>query len=360
MSKISELSQCLAGKFTITQSDADMFVRELFSVIKEYLETDKIVKVKGLGTFKLVEMNARETIDINTRERILIEGRNKISFTPENAVRNRINSPFAQFEAIEIDDDTIFEEIDSRYLVEEEPSAADETEEVPAPAEEEPVNSPVHEEPVAGTTETAEQEEEPAQKPETVVIDTSGCEDLMREGITHSRTIVRLLYAILILIAAGVIAVAGYFCYQVVTDNSGLHVAPAAAETEDNAAAAAEDNVATAPVDKDNTAVAGQGNKPLPEAATPDAPASEDDVQQSLYNKDPRVRTGAYVITGLDTIVTVQPGQTFKGICKAYLGSGMECYVEVFNNGMKDVKAGDKIKIPKVVSKKRLKRAARN
>ncbi len=74
---------------------------------------------------------------------------------------------------------------------------------------------------------------------------------------------------------------------------------------------------------------------------------------QAEYNKDARVRLGAYEITGLDREVVVLQGQTFKGICKAYLGDGMECYVEVFNGGKKEAAAGDTIKIPKLKFKKR-------
>lgn len=115
MSKISELSHCLVSRYTVSQADADRFVREFFNVVKTNLELDKIVKIKGLGTFKLVETSLRETIDINTRERITVGGNRRIVFTPETAVRNRINSPFQQFETLEVSGSTDFSEIDSKY-----------------------------------------------------------------------------------------------------------------------------------------------------------------------------------------------------------------------------------------------------
>ena len=71
----------------------------------------------------------------------------------------------------------------------------------------------------------------------------------------------------------------------------------------------------------------------------------------SDYNYDVRIRTGAYIIVGTDRVVTVKSGQTLASISKANLGPGMECYVEVYNN-RKQVKAGDKIKIPKLKLKK--------
>ncbi|MDO4197117.1 MAG: HU family DNA-binding protein, partial [Prevotellaceae bacterium] len=115
MSKIKQLSQCLVEKYNLSQHDADTFVAEMFSIIRENLAYDGIVKVKGLGTFKLAEMNARESVNVNTGERITIEGRNKISFTPENSVRDRINAPFSAFESIDLAEDIDFSLIDQKY-----------------------------------------------------------------------------------------------------------------------------------------------------------------------------------------------------------------------------------------------------
>ena len=116
MSKLNKLSLCLTDKFPLSDVDSDNFVSTLFTIIRERLESDRLVKVKGLGTFKLTEMNARDSVDINTGERIRIEGRYKLSFTPENAVRDRINSPFASFESVDLDDENIdFASIDEKY-----------------------------------------------------------------------------------------------------------------------------------------------------------------------------------------------------------------------------------------------------
>ena len=76
------------------------------------------------------------------------------------------------------------------------------------------------------------------------------------------------------------------------------------------------------------------------------AKASKPVANNSEYNKDPRVRTGAYIITGIASTVTVRQGQTIESISKSHLGPGMECYVEAVNGGKKTVSAGDKVNIP--------------
>ncbi len=147
MSKIKQLSQCLVEKYNLSQHDADVFVAEMFSIIRENLAYDGIVKVKGLGTFKLAEMNARESVNVNTGERITIEGRNKISFTPENSVRDRINAPFSAFESIDLAEDIDFSLIDQKYdeeLAEPEPELPEHSEqpEIPEPLSPELPESP--------------------------------------------------------------------------------------------------------------------------------------------------------------------------------------------------------------------------
>ena len=114
MNKISELSSVLVAKYGLSQKEADAFVVQMFDVINSGLQSsDKQVKVKGLGTFKIQSVNARESIDVNTGERIVIEGRNKISFTPETSLKNRVNLPFSQFETVIINDGVDFSDIEN-------------------------------------------------------------------------------------------------------------------------------------------------------------------------------------------------------------------------------------------------------
>lgn len=97
---IQDLADGLVLRRGLPKKDADVFVRSVFEIIGEYLQTDKIVKVKGLGTFKLVTVDSRESVDVNTGERILIKEYTKINFTPDPVLRDAVNKPFAQFETV--------------------------------------------------------------------------------------------------------------------------------------------------------------------------------------------------------------------------------------------------------------------
>lgn len=97
---IQDLADGLVLRRGLPKKDADVFVRSVFEIIGEYLLTDKIVKVKGLGTFKLVTVDSRESVDVNTGERIVIKKYTKINFTPDPVLRDAVNKPFAQFETV--------------------------------------------------------------------------------------------------------------------------------------------------------------------------------------------------------------------------------------------------------------------
>lgn len=130
MSKISlsDLAQRLAEKSGISLQDAELFIRKMFDVANEGLQSDKLVKMKWLGTFKVMAVKDRESVDVNTGERIIIEGRDKISFTPDNILKEIVNKPFAQFETIVVNDGVDFDEIDRKFEnAEEDGSAFDST-----------------------------------------------------------------------------------------------------------------------------------------------------------------------------------------------------------------------------------------
>ena len=101
---IRELAMALVRKHDITQKDAERFVTLMFDTLNEGLETDKLVKLKGLGTFKVTNVSARKSIDVNTGEPIVIESRDKISFTPDNTMRDLVNRPFSQFETVVVNE----------------------------------------------------------------------------------------------------------------------------------------------------------------------------------------------------------------------------------------------------------------
>lgn len=117
MSKISlsDLAQRLAEKSGISLQDAELFIRKMFDVANEGLQSDKLVKMKWLGTFKVMAVKDRESVDVNTGERIIIEGRDKISFTPDNILKEIVNKPFAQFETVVVNDGVDFDEIDRKF-----------------------------------------------------------------------------------------------------------------------------------------------------------------------------------------------------------------------------------------------------
>lgn len=130
MSKISlnDLAQRLAEKSGISLQDAELFIRKMFDVANEGLQSDKLVKMKWLGTFKVMAVKDRESVDVNTGERIIIEGRDKISFTPDNILKEIVNKPFAQFETVVVNDGVDFDEIDRKFEnAEEDGSAFDST-----------------------------------------------------------------------------------------------------------------------------------------------------------------------------------------------------------------------------------------
>lgn len=117
MSKISlsDLAQRLVEKSGISLQDAELFIRKMFDVANEGLQSDKLVKMKWLGTFKVMAVKDRESVDVNTGERIIIEGRDKISFTPDNILKEIVNKPFAQFETVVVNDGVDFDEIDRKF-----------------------------------------------------------------------------------------------------------------------------------------------------------------------------------------------------------------------------------------------------
>ncbi len=379
MSRIESLGKCLVERYGLTRKDAESFVSEMFAVIRDSLEKERVVKVKGLGTFKLADMNPRESVDVNTGERILIEGRAKVSFTPENAVRDRINSPFAQFETVEIGDDVDFSDIDDKYSTAEEPEEQPErvqkkepepevarkepdavtSDQTAEPAEEElhSVDNAVEAAPVAPETVDGQTEEtavDPVEETrETPAAHNPFCEELIREGITHSRKIIRLLYVMLGLIVVAMLIGALYLGYKIGTgvleQKTDSPEKPAAKVVVVKAKPAVVKPVAAA----ETTDTAQTQEKTASEQEQKVDSAS---LMQAEYDKDVRVRTGAYRIVGLSKVVTVQAGQTFEGICRAHFGDGMECYVEAFNGGKRDFKTGDEIKIPLLKLKKRMNR----
>ena len=186
MAKIQDLAKYLSAKHKIQQKEAERFLTAVVDVLNDGLHYEKLVKVKGLGTFKVIDVKNRESVDVNTGERILIEGRPKITFTPDAVMKDLVNKPFAQFETVVLNEGVTFDNLpeesevpladepepqpEIEQLMEEkpapEPVAEDEQPEeiiIPQETESKPV-APLAEMPVAEVPEPEAPEETPAEE----------------------------------------------------------------------------------------------------------------------------------------------------------------------------------------------------
>ena len=398
---IQEIAEVLVVRNGLDKTEANRLVAEMFALIQERLETDKIVKVKGLGTFKVVGVEARESVSVRTGQRVVIDGHSKISFIPDAIMKDLVNKPFSQFETVVLNDGVDFEDLKA-----EEQNVAvtieEETEEVSTPIEEENTASEsieekpivpesVEEEPVAPSVQPLmevvdhepaadDSEEEPTsddvknEADEHDADDEPATDDIADEPLfeenSQSSWLRWLLGGLLVLALMAASAYGGYYfgsqkqVQPVVPDTIVIHdtvtvapidtVATEATETIDATEAtqaidATEATEAAKAADAESAAADSKVEKKEPPVAEPDV--------DKYAEKDARVRLGAYRIVGLDHKVTVLAGQTFYSICRAHLGPDMECYVEVYNDLPKNpvVKAGQVIKIPKLQLKKRRK-----
>ena len=383
MSKLNLYDLCgvLVSKNGLEDKEARRFVQAMFDIIQEGLDEDKIVKVKGLGTFKIIDVDARESINVNTGGRVLIEGHSKLTFTPDSVMKEIVNKPFSQFETVVLNDGVDFPE------TQEEEGAPEAEESLANPAvDKKPelvtvseTNTEVHAEVEADDASAVESSTsvEPDVKVEfspPVDEDGSETEEEEERGENSYRW---LLYCATILLLVVAAAYGGYLYgkyemseeiahEQMLTDLKVAEettqkakwesVKDTTAQVVDATKIGAisterikhetkkEENVAekTAAVEKDNEDV----KKKQQETA---------DDSKKYEDKDARVRTGAYKIVGLGKTVKAKAGQTVEDIAKRNLGPGMSCYVEVYNDlkGTTVLKEGQTINIPKLQLKKR-------
>ena len=398
MAKVNDFARELSEKYGLSLGDASDFVSAMFDVVKEELDgADSSVKIKGFGTFKVSAVGARASVDVNTGERIIIDGRNKISFTPEVLLRDRVNRPFVQFETVVLNDGVDFSEIDEESeeeldsVTETEPQGVQLSSTAPTsqPTDQStdqsanPQSSSVTASKAVNTeehrdmarrlmtpkTETIEDSEESDDKT-TATAPEADDEGIVIGGCRQRSP--RIMYVLtiasfLILVSLGI---GMYFLYQRIEEKnhvidrleSRLYAQQEAAERKGaQPAVAVKDTIV--PNDSLRAAELHAAEKAKKDSIAASKSAAEAKASQSSvapstattpsdYNYDTRVRTGAYIIVGVAKTVTVQPGQTLASISKAYLGEGMECYVEVLNN-RHSVKAGEKLKIPQLKLKPR-------
>ena len=400
MGKISliELAAVLSKRYGVNKKDATGFVTQMFDIIQQSLEQDKLVKIKGLGTFKIIDVDDRESVNVNTGERVLIEGHPKITFVPDALMKELVNKPFSQFETVVLNDGVDFEDAASEpsvaepEIVETEPVVL-ESESEPAAMplvdfepEPEPELIPVSEPEAAPKSEPAPKREaapepEPVQEPameaepeqeadpetETEEESESQEEEYEEEASDGKKWWLALL-ALLIGLAGGYI-LGNYFPFSTtqtpqqevvkpVVPDSALIATKAAVDSIDSVTVAepeVEDVKAEAPKvaePKVETPKAEAPKAEAPKAAEPDKKAV--DQLDQYQKKDSRVRTGAWRIVGTAQVVKVKEGETLSRISRRYLGPDMECYIEVYNNitASTPLKAGQEIKIPQLKHKK--------
>ena len=486
MSKFSlnTLGKLLADKSGLSQVEAELFIRKMFDVCNQGLDADKLVKIKWLGTFKVQATKDRESINVNTGERFTIEGRDKLTFTPDNILKEIVNKPFAQFETVVVNDGVDFDEIDEKFgeeqaedapsevidFLDEEETATPNPDVVVIESEKEKEKEKEEEDELSKQIaleqakleklkqakleqeriqkeklekEKQEQERLEQEKLEQERLEQEKLEQerleqerlkqekleqerLKQEKLeqerqelakqqqalkatvepavpatneteeedeetsnSHHIVIPRYLVVAVCLIVVALIGGMGWFAFNygqmtaqrdhLAMQLSQYHQAPAKKAPANAVAAplsqeqklrqkAIEDSIRMAKTaeavklaeQSDEASDKAENAKQDEAKAKAKAAAKEEDKVASKtessahYDKDVRVRTGAYRIVGVAQTVTVGAGQTLEQISNRYLGSGMECYVEALN-GTGTVKAGQKIKIPKLELKKKKK-----
>ena len=420
---ITQLATILVKKNGISNDEALKFVTAIFDIVKEGLETDKLVKIKGFGTFKIIDVDPRESVNVNTGERVLINGHQKITFTPDSVMKEMVNRPFAQFETVVLNDGVDFSDIDKlsninenidkqeetqeelqEIIQEEEEKKEEGKEEVHDITPQESSNnddvvrnqttiSPTKELAETFTKETAEetsekQIEELAEKPieetaeklieepaEKLIEEPAEdpIEDFDKEENSHNFTTILLSIASCLLLMAAS-AYIGYLYgieegrhqektsqiskYSTYLDkqNEELRTKRLAEEAKATKEAEKTKNDTTKQTAKDNKTDTTTNNQPKENNKTKED--NNDDNFSKYDTMDARVRTGAYVIVGIDKYIIVREGQTVGKIAKALLGPGMSCYIEVLNGVTENepLKEGTKIKIPKLRHKKAAKK----
>ena len=372
---IQDIAKVLVEKSELTQKEANKFATEMFSIIQQRLEEDELVKIKGFGTFKIINVEARESVSVRTGERVMIDSHAKVTFTPDTVMKELVNKPFSQFETVVLNDGVEFDDVAEDN--EEDVAPVDD---VISPVEEFPVveMAQVEEEPQVVETPQIEEEpqveeepqiEEEPQVEETPMVKLAEDEPVEEEPVVDEEPVEEesswkkwLLAVAVVLVLMGLSAYGGYYYAMQKMSAQKTETATikkdevATPEKPVDSVAVAKDTVVAAPVEVAQTEVKAEESVKKEETVKQEVkePAEEPDPYAA---KDERVRLGAYRIVGTAEEVKVLPGQTFYSICRAHLGPDMQCYVEVYNNLPKDpkIKEGQVIKIPKLKPKKKRK-----
>lgn len=367
------IADAVAKKHKITVKEAEKFVSAIFDVVNEGLKTDKLVKVKGLGTFKVQAVKPRESVNVNTGERVLIEGHEKVSFTPDATMKELVNKPFAQFETVVLNDGVDFADIESKSDDEEKAENIDEivvsAEEIVA-SDEEKIET--KEEITAEIIDEKPAEEVPQQAVEIPMVAVEAKEEIVeereeeqKESVEEKETVVevkaeaveeqpeqvaevpkvnafpiekpkKINWLLWSSVAFAVIAVMYFFGYKFGKD-AALRDNKMAIRTQ------AEDSLA----EKTKT-TAKQASTNTQKAKAKALQQATDEVEKyKKMSSDKRIRYGAYDIVGIEKTVVLKKGQTMQSYSRRALGPDMVGYFQVLNNAT-TMSAGDTMKVPKV------------
>ena len=392
---VNELATKLIDSKGLSKKQAASFVNDMFDIIQKGLETDKAVKVKGFGTFKIISVDDRESINVNTGERVLIGGHSKITFTPDSVMKELVNKPFSQFETVVLKDGVSFDDDpDNSDSVDNDIASAPLVDFVtePEPSKMEPVilhDQPVVEEakpaptllkgelPDSDNSETPDNAEysdnsEVTDNPEDAPVEEYQNDDDTSGG--WKKWIIPVLFLIIGFAAGFLVADALHkqeaipeeLLREDVTSPEPQQQPVAVDSVKQVEETTVQDSVKSQPeVVEESVAEAKPEVKPelkpepKPEPkkeVKPEEKTSATPVPMDKYEKmDSRVLHGAYRIVGTDHVEIIKATDNLARICKRTIGPGMECYLEVYNGikGDAGLKPGKEIKIPKLELKKK-------
>lgn len=398
MGKVSapEMASILAAKHGISKKEAQDFINAMIAVIKDGVDADRLVKVKGLGTFKVVDVEARQSVSVRSGERLTIEGHSKLTFLPDKDMKEMVNKPFSMFETVTLNDGVDFGEMASP--AEEEPiTDNEEQEETPEPVDEQEISKPAVSEKIPAPFVKKDMPDKPIpseeiadqQAPEIIAVEEEKEEGISTAEETENAPLLEIadepqmetenlsaeppysyddddndddnddetdsfddnntsrrwwiwVLAIALLAAIGV-AVWWFVVRKPAVDNAQTKIS---VQTEASEPAPVTDSIQTAGLPTDSI-----------DNAEQQQPADTTAINPEYYNQmDNRVRQGAYDIVGLDTIIMARRGDTSRRIAhRVFGGEEMSCYIEVFNaiRGDSTLQAGTEIKIPQIERKHR-------
>lgn len=388
---MSDLADRLAEQAGMSKRDAQQFLSAVVETIQEGVNNDKIVKIKGLGTFKVIDVEARESVNVNTGERVTIDSHQKLTFTPDSAMKDLVNKPFSQFETVVLNDGVDFDDVNTESVEEQkdtekpegtgilevsEISSVPEKSEAPESSEKSessviPVVSEVSEASVVTEISDAPASPEVSDEPEASevpeVSSVSETPEISEAPELTETTEYKQSYWwlwLLIAIVACVCSFAGGYILGRHMDRNSIY---------DDEESKSDTTLAVVVNCQDTLTISAQKNDTLKAEEQEMSKQKIDSVKSDVLTKktdeetpewkkyedmDSRVRTGAYRIVGTDRVVKVKSGETLKRISNRILGEGMECYVEVYNNisSGQTLKEGQEIMIPKLELKKKRKK----